>query len=53
MHGSLQACEEPFHGQVQLAAVSSLETRLLEGRRVPDANAFHASWLAGTLAEGT
>ena len=53
MRGSLQACEEPCHGQVQPPAVSSLETRLLEGRQVPDANAFHGSWLVGTLAEGT
>lgn len=51
-HGSLQACEKPFHEQVQPPAVSSPEMRLLEGRRVPDANAFHASWLVGMLAEG-
>lgn len=53
VHGSLQAREEPFHGQVQPPAVSSLETRVLEGGRVPGANAVHASWPVGTLAGGT
>lgn len=50
--GALQAREEPFHGQVQPPAVSSPERRLLEGRRVPDANGFRASGLLGTVAGG-